>query len=1141
MKRLFIFVFLLLPVLAFSANGKDYTKFIDTRIGTDSNFELSHGNTYPATGMPFAQHLWSPQTGDRYDGWKYSWPHEEIRGFEQTHQCSPWMQDYAVFILMPETGKLVTDLKERGAKFSHDKETARPNYYKVTFDNGITTEMAPTERCNMMRFSFPKKGDAILLLDGYNELSEIHLDPDRKEITGWVNNIRFIKDKESFRCHFVIRLDKPFQEYGVWKNEDGTIFPDQKDGEGKGYGAYIKFKPGTKVNARISSSYISLDQARLTLNRELGTFTKLEEVAAAGAKVWNALLGRVDVEGASEEEIRTFYSCLFRSNLFSRKFYEIGPDGEAYYYSPYDGQVHKGYMYTDNGFWDTFRSQFPLTNILHPEMQGRYMNALLDAQDQCGWLPQWSAPGETGGMVGNHAISLLADAWAKGIRSFDPERALKAYAHEAMNKGPWGGANGRGGWQDYWTLGYVSHKGGNGATAMTLEYAYDDFCAWKLAKSIGNEFYAKIFGKSMYNYRNVFDPVTGFMRGRDKEGNWTEPFDPEEWGGAYVEGDAWHYTWSVFQDVQGLINLFGGDKAFTDKLDAVFTTEPAMKKGTYWEIIHEMTEMKLAEMGQYAHGNQPIQHMPYLYCYAGQPWKTQYWVRQIMSRLYSSGPQGYPGDEDQGGMSSWYVLSALGIYAVTPGTDQYVLGSPVFRNATISLDGGKTFKIIAEGNSLENVYIQSATLNGKPLDANYITYSDIMNGGELHLVMGQEPSYSRGTSKAAAPYSLSQGNTMDLTINGCATTMEHDWMLGPFSKVLEANPCLIPDNTFSFKDPIRKENIKWQARNAYNPAAIVKDGKVYLLFRAEDMEGAYNGTSRVGLAVSEDGFHFTSLAEPVIFPDEDEFKEKEWEGGCEDPRIVETENGDYFIYYTSYNGHTVNLCCAQSRDLIHWKKHGNIFASSLKGKYSEIWAKSGAIVCRQDGEHFYPVKLRGKYWMYWGESNIYAATSDNLIDWTPVEFYCEGPAIPEKKISVVDYEGNETPFDSEKRLLPIVTPRLDGPDEILCEPGPQAILTEKGIVLIYNGFGRNAEGGRVYAGEQLLLSTESPTAVISRTTKPFLTPSEPYDFWRWSRTGKDGNCFLENLVYFKGRYIMYYGAADHEVAMAWTDPIPPIR
>ena len=744
MKKIITLTVSVLLSLAALAQQKDYTSYVDTRIGTDSTPELSYGNTYPATGMPFGQHLWSPVTGRRGDGWKYQWAKDEIRGFQQAHQCSPWMNEYANISLMPEVGELVTSHEKRGARFSHENETALPQYYRVKFDNGIVTEMAPSERSCFIRFSYPSGKDAYLVFDGERGLREINIDPEKKEITGYVDNVRFIQNKESFKCHFVLKFDRPFEDFGEWEDKDD-----------RASGAYLKFRKGSKVNIRVCSSYISLEQARTTLESELGGFKDLESVRKAGAKTWNELLSRVDVTGGTTEELKTFYCCLWRANLFSRKFYEISAEGKPYYYSPYDGKIHDGYMYTDNGFWDTFRSQFPLSNILHPTMQGRYMNALLDAYDQCGWLPQWSQPGETGGMVGNHAISLLCDAWAKGIRTFDPERAVKAYAHEAMNKGPWAGANGRGGWETYWTLGYVAQKGGNGAAAMTLEYAYDDFCGYNLAKMIGYDFYRDIFAKSMYNYRNLFDKETGFMRGRDKEGNWTEPFNPLSWGGAYVEGDAWHYTWSVFQDVQGLINLYGSDKAFTDKLDAVFTTEPAMIPGTYGNIIHEMLEMKLAEMGQYAHGNQPIQHMPYLYCYAGQPWKTQYWARKIMSHLYHSGPQGYPGDEDQGGMSSWYVLSALGIYSVTPGTDQYVIGSPVFRNAVITLEDGKKFTVQADNNSPENVYIQSATLNGKVLDKNWIHYSDIVDGGTLHLVMGPEPNKERCSDKAAAPFSLS--------------------------------------------------------------------------------------------------------------------------------------------------------------------------------------------------------------------------------------------------------------------------------------------------------------------------------------------------------------------------------------------------
>lgn len=742
-----------------SAQGskREYVNYVDTRQGTDSHFGLSYGNTYPITAMPFATHAWAPHTGPNGEGFKYQYFLDEIRGLQQVHQCSPWVSDYAVYTFMPEVGELVVDDEKRGAKFSHDNEIARPHYYSVQFDNGIRSEIAPMTRAVHLRFSFPKKGgDAYLVLDGYNGASEIEIDVERREIKGWVNNHRFVNNAKTFRCYFVVRFDKPFEEWGTWENEHNTIAKGNTHAQGKGYGAYIRFKAGAKVQAKAASSYISSEQAVLNLEREVGADKSLEVTKARGAATWNELLGRVDVEGGTEEQLRTFYSCLYRSNLFSRKFYELNEAGEPYYYSPYDGRVHEGYMYTDNGFWDTFRSQFPLTNILHPTMQGRYMNALLAAQEQCGWLPSWSCPGETGGMIGNHSISLLTDAWVKGIRTFDPKRALEAYAHEAMNKGPWGGANGRAGWKEYWQLGYVSYPESMGSTAQTLEYAYDDFCAWQLARMTGNKFYEEIFARVMYNYRNVFDHKTGFMRGRLKSGEWVEPFDALEWGGAYCEGNAWHYNWSVFHDVQGLINLYGDDKTFTEKIDGVFTASNEIKPGTYGYVIHEMKEMELAGMGQYAHGNQPIQHLVYLYSYAGQPWKTQYWARQIMSRLYNSSPKGFPGDEDQGGMSSWYVLSALGIYAVCPGTDQYVLGSPLFERATITMEDGKQFIIEAAGNSEQNVYIDTAELNGATLERNWISYGEITQGGKLSLRMSAEPNRERGTGKEAAPFSLSK-------------------------------------------------------------------------------------------------------------------------------------------------------------------------------------------------------------------------------------------------------------------------------------------------------------------------------------------------------------------------------------------------
>lgn len=731
---------------------KDLVQYVNTLQGTNSTYELSWGNTYPTTAVPYPMNSWSPQTGKNGDGWKYQYSATTIRGFQPTHQCSPWVGDYGVFSLMP-VSELVVDESKRATPFSHDKEIAKPHYYKVTLENGITTEFSPTTRSAHFRFSFPAKGDAFLVLDGYTKTSQVQIDVANHRITGYVHNGAF--SPKTHKNYFIIQFDKPFVSYGTWENRKNTIQKNNLSREGEGIGAYVQFAKGSKVQAKVSTSYISPEQAEVTMTRELGKHSSVEVTKQAAADVWNQLLNRVLVDGGSEEDMKTFYSCMFRANLFSHKFYEEKEDGSPYYYSPYDEKIHDGYMFTDNGFWDTFRSQFPLTNILHPTMQGQYMQALLDAQEQCGWLPSWSFPSETGGMVGNHSISLLTDAWVKGIRTFDPEKALKAYAHEAMNKGPWGGANGRVRWKDYYQLGYIPYPESMGSTAQTLEYCYDDFCAYQLAKMIGNKFYEEVFARQIYNYKNVYDPSVGFMRGRKLDGSWAD-FDAFEWGGPYCEGNAWHYNWSVFHDVQGLIDLTGGDERFVAKIDSVFALPGIVKYGTYGTKIHEMLEMELAKMGQYAQGNQPIQHMIYLYSYAGQPWKTQYWIRQVMDRLYNSSENGYPGDEDQGGMSSWYVLSALGIYSVCPGTDEYVLGSPKFRKATITMEDGKKFVIEAKGNSKDNVYIQNATLNGKRHTRNYIHYSDIVNGGVLELQMGNQPEKTRGTAKEDRPFSLSK-------------------------------------------------------------------------------------------------------------------------------------------------------------------------------------------------------------------------------------------------------------------------------------------------------------------------------------------------------------------------------------------------
>lgn len=749
--------FLLFAVLALQPlsllKSQDLVKYVNTLQGTNSKHELTRGNTYPTTALPFGMHTWTPQTGRNGDGWKYQYFKKTIRGFQQAHQCSSWTNDYAVFSFMPVMDNLVVNENDRALEFRHENETAQPHYYKVTFDNNITTEMSPTERGAHLRFSFPEGHKSYLVLDGYTRISGVKIFPGKRMITGYVNNGHGFQ--KGWKSYFVAVFDQPFESYGVWENRHNKVSENIISDEGDGVGAYILFKTGATVQVKVASSYISEEQALLNLATELGKDRTLEDTKNRAWKIWNDHLSRIVVEGDSEEDKATFYSCFFRASLFSRKFYEIDKNGKPYYFSPYDGQVDEGYMFTDTGFWDTFRAQFPLNVLLYPTMHGRYMQALLKAQEQCGWLPSWSFPNEQGSMIGNHAISLLTDAWVKGVRTFDPEKALEAYHHEANNKGPWGPANGRDGYKAYNSSGYVPYPEYREATAKTLEYAYDDFCGYHLAKLTGNKKYEEAFGAKMYNYKNVFNPASGFMEGKDKEGNWKKNFDPTEWGGPFTEGNAWHWVWSVFHDVKGLIGLLGGDKQFCAKLDSVFAVPNTVNVGTYGGMIHEMTEMVMANMGQYAHGNQPIQHMVYLYNYAGQPWKAQYYAREVMRRLYNATEDGYPGDEDQGQTSSWYVLSALGFYSVCPGTNEYVIGSPLFKKATIKLENGKKFVIEAKGNSSESVYINSSHLNGKRYTQNFITYSDIMKGGILKFEMKPVPNIQKGIGLKDRPFSVS--------------------------------------------------------------------------------------------------------------------------------------------------------------------------------------------------------------------------------------------------------------------------------------------------------------------------------------------------------------------------------------------------
>jgi predicted alpha-1,2-mannosidase len=734
---------------------KDPVEWVNPLMGTDSKVSLSNGNTYPAVATPWGMNFWMPQTNTMGNGWAYQYGADKIRGFKQTHQPSPWINDYGQFAIMPVTGKLRFNQDARASWYSHKAEVAKPYYYSVYLaDADVTTEITPTERAAQFRFTYPAADSSFVVVDAFDRGSYIKILPSEKKIIGYTTrNSGGVP--ENFKNYFVIYFDKPFTVAHAWngdKLEKDVL--ELKDGH---VGAIVGFKTfkGEKVHLKVASSFISFEQAELNLKRELANdaFDVTKQKAKAS---WNKELGRLSPEGGTVDQVRTFYSCLYRALLFPRKFYEYDAQNKVVHYSPFNGEVLPGYMFTDNGFWDTFRSQFPFLTLMYPEMNGHIMEGLANTYKESGWLPEWASPGHRDCMIGSNSASLIADSYLKGIRGYDINTLYEALLKNSENEGPLTSV-GRKGVKYYNELGYVPYDVKiNENAARTLEYAYDDFTIYKLAIALKRP-QAEIerFRKRSQNFRNLFDPETKLMRGKNKDGKFQAPFNPFKWGDAFTEGNSWHYTWSVFHDVKGLADLMGGKESFVKMLDSVFSMAPVYDESYYGGVIHEIREMQIANMGQYAHGNQPIQHMIYLYNYAGQPWKAQYWVRQVMDRLYHSGPDGYCGDEDNGQTSAWYVFSAMGFYPVCPGTDQYVFGAPLFPKMTVTMEDGKKLVIEAPGNSAENVYTQSVSLNGKVYTKNWISHADLQKGGVLKVVMGAQPEKTRGTKEDAFPYSYS--------------------------------------------------------------------------------------------------------------------------------------------------------------------------------------------------------------------------------------------------------------------------------------------------------------------------------------------------------------------------------------------------
>ncbi len=737
---------------AIKVDQRNAADFVNPLVGTESENELSTGNTYPAIAMPWGMNFWVAQTGKMGDGWQYTYTAKKIRGLKQTHQPSPWINDYGQFSLMATVGEPVFDEAKRASWFSHKAEVATPYYYSVYLaDYDVTAEVCPTDRAALMQFVFPETGQANVVIDAFDKGSYVKVLPAERKIVGYsTRNSGGVPD--NFRNYFVIEFDHDF--VSTCTVLDGNM-ASANEQTGNHAGAIVTFKTrrGEKVQARVASSFISAEQAELNL-KELGN-ADMATLKQQGRNRWNQVLGKVEVEDDNIDHLRTFYSCLYRSVLFPRAFYEKDAKGEIVHYSPYNGTVQKGFMYTDTGFWDTFRSLFPLLNLVYPSVNEQIQDGLVNTYKESGFLPEWASPGHRGCMVGNNSASIVADAYLSGLRNYDIETLWKAVVHGTGAVHPEVNSTGRLGYEYYNKLGYVPYDVKiNESVARTLEYAYDDWCIYQLGRALGKpEKEIKIYAKRAMNYQKVFDKETSLMRGRMKDGKFQTPFNPLKWGDAFTEGNAWHYTWSVFHDPQGLINLMGGKERFNQMMDSVFLLPPVFDNSYYGYTIHEIREMQVMNMGNYAHGNQPIQHMIYLYGYSGQPWKSQYWVRQVMDRLYTATPDGYCGDEDNGQTSAWYVFSAIGFYPVCPGSGQYVLGTPYFKHIKVNLENGKTIDIQSDGNGC---YVDGMKLNGNVYNHNYLNMKDLTQGASIQFDLSEQPNRQRGVQTEDAPASFTK-------------------------------------------------------------------------------------------------------------------------------------------------------------------------------------------------------------------------------------------------------------------------------------------------------------------------------------------------------------------------------------------------
>lgn len=763
MNRLQLLFLLFLNGIIFAQIEEDYTKYVNPLIGSDSSHELSKGNTYPAIALPWGMNFWTPQTGKMGDGWIYTHKNSGLVGIRQTHQPSPWINDYGAFSVMATSGKL--NVLENQRKSKYKNLIVMPYYYKVKLiDFDINIEVSPTRSSAYFRLSSTTQKKINIIIDAFFKGSGININTKKNIIYGISKNNSGGVPK-NFSNYFVIEFKTPFDSHGTW-NGSGEVFRNKKL-NGEHVGAYVSYDSNTggTIEFRVSSSFISHEQALINLNREIPKSQNFEDTKAIAKQKWNDELSKIKITPTVESDTNytfnnmvKFYSCFYRTILFPRPFHEYDINGKQIHYSPYNGKILNGPLYTDNGFWDTFRAVFPFYNLLYPEKLGEIIQGIMvNPYKESGWLPEWSSPGHRDCMIGSNSASIIAEAYLKGVKNFDIETAYKAIIKNTKNEGP-SSSVGRKGFKAYNTMGYIPFDINiNESVARTLEYTYNDYCIYKLGEKLNKpNDEVNIFRERSKNFKNVFDSSTNFMRGKSLKGDFETNFKPEKWGGVFTEGSSWHYTWSVLHDIQGLINIMGGKSNFISKLDSIFTTPPIYDFSYYGFKIHEILEMELIEMGQYAHGNQPIQHVLYLYNYAGQPWKTQEKVRYVMDNLYGAKEDGYCGDEDNGQTSAWFLFSSIGFYPVAPISGQYVIGSPMYEKVEIRLKNGKNVTINIHNNGKNSVYIEKLLVNGENNNNNWLGHDEMINGMNIDFYMNKTPNYNWGSTEKSIPYSMSK-------------------------------------------------------------------------------------------------------------------------------------------------------------------------------------------------------------------------------------------------------------------------------------------------------------------------------------------------------------------------------------------------